>query len=205
MYELILVSQSPRRRQILSEAGFLFSVDTVKLSEIIEENVNLKAAISKLARTKGEAYLAIHNHLKLKDILILTADTMVVLEGKVFGKPQNSAEAVNFLGQLSGKMHSVITGICVVNLKTGQSFEAADETKVEFRKLSQSEILVYVDSGEPMDKAGAYAIQGEGRQFVKNFEGSLTNVIGLPLELLEKTLNEKGWHVARQKPSGQLL
>jgi len=89
--------------------------------------------------------------------------------------------------------------LAIQNLSTGEVFTDFCETMVEFRQLSNDEIISYVASGEPMDKAGAYAIQGEGRKFIKKFEGSLTNVIGLPLELLEKTLSEKGWSVARRR------
>lgn len=197
MYELLLVSQSPRRRQILLDAGFLFRVDIVKTSEIIEENVNFALAIASVARAKVETYLGVHKHMKSQEVLLLSADTMVISEGRALGKPKNSTEAEHFLASLSGKTHSVISGICILNLKTGEVFEGADTTEVEFRELTLSEIRNYIATGEPFDKAGAYAIQGGGRQFVKNVEGSILNVIGFPLELFEKVLAEKGWHVAR--------
>ena len=199
MYELVLVSESPRRRQILSEAGFLFSVGTVKISETIEEKLNINAEITRIARSKAESYFNSHNYLKEQKILLLSADTMVVLDDRALGKPKNLSEAEFFLQQLSGRGHSVITGLCVLNLKTKQCIEASDRTEVEFRTLSKAEISEYVASGEPLDKAGAYAIQGEGKKFVKKVNGPLNNVIGLPLELFEKILQEKGWHVSRKK------
>jgi septum formation protein len=197
MYELLLVSQSPRRKQLLENAGFLFRVDTVKISENIGENVNVAEAIVTLARTKGEVYLSSHNSLKGRDILLLSADTMVVHRGRALGKPKNSTEAQQFLGLLSGQTHEVITGIFIKNLKSDEYYSGFDTTKVEFRKLSATEIREYVDGGEPMDKAGAYAIQGDGGRFVQTIHGSKSNVIGLPLELLENVLKEKSWNVAR--------
>ncbi|MCB0350058.1 MAG: septum formation protein Maf [Bdellovibrionales bacterium] len=197
MFELVLVSESPRRRQILSEAGFLFRVDTVKISEIIEENVNPEEGIKAIARAKVEAYVQTHNHLKYKDILLVSADTMVVLQGRALGKPKNSTEAEQFLRSLSGKKHSVITAVCIYCLKDSQFILFSDKTEVEFRKLSESEIVRYVESGESLDKAGAYAIQGAGGQLVSAVRGSIQNVIGFPIELFEEKLKEKGWNVAR--------
>jgi septum formation protein len=196
-YKLLLVSESPRRREILSNAGFLFGVDTVKISEIIEENVNLREAITRIAQNKSRAYREAHKGLKGQRILLLSADTMVVLDGRALGKPKNSTEAQVFLTHLSGKTHSVITGISVENLATGESVLASDETEVQFRELSPDEIQSYVATGEPMDKAGAYAIQGEGQKFVQNIKGSRLNVVGLPLELFETILQERRWSVER--------
>lgn len=198
MYELLLVSASPRRRQILSDAGYLFHYDSVKISEIIEENVNIRSAIMNLARAKGQAYLDSHKSLKSQDILLLSADTMVVLAGAALGKPKNEAEALAFLRRLSGQKHTVITAIYVLNMRTGEEILDTDSTLVEFRELATEEIHAYVKSGEPFDKAGAYAIQGEGKKLVKQISGSLQNVIGLPLELLERVLSEKNWPIRRK-------
>jgi septum formation protein len=199
MLELVLVSQSPRRQHLLSEAGFKFRVDTVKLSEIIEKNVNLRDAIEGLARQKAQTYVESHKHLKSKDILVLTADTVVFLGDEILGKPKDQKEAVQFLGRLSDNTHSVITGLCLWNLATGEVFTASDTTKVYFRKISPVEIEAYVATGEPMDKAGAYAIQGLGRNFVSRFEGAYDNVVGLPVALFESVLKQKGWNVARRQ------
>jgi septum formation protein len=198
MYELLLVSQSPRRRELLEDAGFSFRVDTVEISEIIEENINLRTAVAQVAYAKVWAYWLSHNYLKSKEILLLSADTIVTLGGQVLGKPKSSTQAMQFLRLLSGKMHSVITGIAILNAQNEEIFQASDQTEVQFRDLTEQEITDYVATGEPMDKAGAYGIQGLGRALVQNFNGSLSNVIGLPLELLEKSLAEKGWHVARR-------
>lgn len=198
MYELLLVSESPRRRQILKDAGFKFRTDTVKISEIIEENVNLGRAILQIAMKKAQAYLDQYNSLKTQRILLLTADTMVVLGGRALGKPKNSTEAQHFLCQLSGQLHEVVTGICVFNLLNGEKCCDAVTTKVQFREITLHEISEYIASGEPMDKAGAYAIQGEGKKFVQNISGSYTNVVGLPIEWLNENLERLGWHVSRE-------
>lgn len=197
MFELVLVSESPRRRQILSDAGFLFRVDTVKISEIIEENVNLEAAIKAIAKAKVEAYVNKHKYLISKDILLVSADTMVIINGRPLGKPKNSAEAESFLHLLSGKTHSVITAVCLYCLKNEQKILAAETSEVQFRALTDIEIIEYVKTGEPMDKAGAYAIQGGGRKFVSSLSGSIQNVIGFPLKLFEQILQEQGWNVSR--------
>jgi septum formation protein len=197
-YELLLVSQSPRRRELLSAAGYFFRADSVKVSELIDKNVNLSTAIQQVAETKAQAYLEQHKSLKGQPILILSADTVVALGAQVLGKPENQTEACRFLQQLSGVEHSVITGITIFNLATGEQFAGYDESKVKFKNLTAKEITEYVATGEPMDKAGAYAIQGEGRKLVANFSGSWSNIVGLPMELLERVLREKNWQVPRQ-------
>lgn len=199
MYELLLVSQSPRRRELLSEAGFLFRADTVKVSELINKNVNVTAAIEQVAWTKAQAYLDQHKLLKGQKILLLSADTVVVWGDQILGKPKNREDACQILRQLSASAHRVITGLALFNLATGEHLSAHDESRVLFRSLNEQEILDYVDGGEPMDKAGAYAIQGDGRKFVAKYEGSWSNIVGLPMELLERILREKDWQVARQK------
>ncbi len=197
MKELLLVSQSPRRSEILKEAGISFRVDTVKVSELIKENVNVRASIEALARLKAEAYLQQCKQLKSQDILLLTADTVVVFGEKIMGKPKDRAQAVEFLDMLSGKTHSVITALCLVDLAANRWVVASDQTFVHFRPLVAAEISAYVASGEPFDKAGGYGIQGAAREFVEKIEGSFLNVVGLPLELLEKLLIENHWQVAR--------
>lgn len=198
MYELLLVSQSPRRRELLEKAGFIFRTDTVKLSEIIEENLNLGLAIAALAKTKAEAYLNEHKSLESQNILLLTADTVVAHEGQVLGKPKSPQEAAKILSSLSGLKHSVITGVAIWNLKTGHCLTDFDETLVQFKKLSDTQIKEYVATGEPMDKAGAYGIQGLAGDFVDSYEGSYSNVVGLPMELFEKLLKENNWNVDRR-------
>ena len=198
MYKLILASQSPRRRQLLSEAGFVFTSDSVKLSEIINKNMSLEAAVMDLARQKAEAYFQEHNYMKSKDILVLSADTIVEIDGQILGKPKDKGQAFKFLQQLSGKTHSVITAFCVFDAKKNEFFLDHDRTQVTFRELENEEIESYIATGEPMDKAGGYGIQGRGGQFVAECVGSRNNVVGFPLEKFELMVSKHEWEVDRR-------
>jgi septum formation protein len=198
MLRLVLASQSPRRRDLLTEAGFDFLVDPVKVSEIIDENVNPEAAVLDLALQKAMAALDRPKYLEKQGFLILAADTVVVAKDRVFGKPENKAEAVQFLTELGNKTHRVMTALYLACSGHGPTAYHVEVSHVTFRSLSPSEIQAYVESGEPMDKAGAYAIQGEGRKFVSRLEGSWSNVVGLPMEALESLLKRNGWQVSRK-------
>lgn len=200
MLEIALASQSPRRRELLSTAGFEFRVFPVKVSEIIDENLTPAGAASRIATAKVQACIEQNNELKSPGFLVLGADTMVVLGERILGKPRNFSEAQQFLRTLSGKTHCVITGFSLWESGSTKVWTGAELTEVKFRILSESEISSYVASGEPMDKAGAYAIQGDGGKFVSSFTGSRSNVIGLPLERLEKVLKENFWNVRRRTP-----
>ena len=199
MFRLVLASQSPRRRDLLEEAGFEFVVDPVKVSEIIDENLNPEAVVLDLARQKAEAALKLAKYQKNQDFLILAADTLVVLDGRALGKPKNIEEAKSFLGRLSGRTHSVMTGVYLAISHQGPAAGHVEISKVTFRTLTLAEIDDYVATGEPMDKAGAYAIQGIAHKFVSRLEGSRSNVVGLPLEALESLLSRNGWIVGRKK------
>lgn len=200
MLEIALCSNSPRRRELLTSAGFFFQVFPVKVSEIFDENLTPERVASHLATLKGKAAVEQNNLLKSPGYLVLSADTIVVYEGRILGKPQNSAQATDFLRLLSGKTHRVITAIYLHETGTSNFSTAYDVTKVEFRILFASEIQEYVASGEPMDKAGAYGIQGEAKKFVTKVDGSWSNVVGLPIDTLEDLLKEKNWNVRRAKP-----
>lgn len=204
MYKLILVSQSPRRRDILAKTDYNFRVDSVKVSEIIDKSLNLDQAIKGLARQKAEAYLQAHNYSKSQKILLLSADTVVVFQDRVLGKPKDSSEAFLFLSLLSGKTHSVKTGICVYDLYNCQCHCDLATTIIRFKNLSREEIKEYIQSGEPMDKAGAYGIQGKGAQFVESRQGDFNNVVGLPLFIFEKWVCEEGWQIDRKKSDTDL-
>jgi septum formation protein len=199
LLDLVLVSKSPRRRDILTSSGFLFSVDTMEVSEIINENINPEAICRHLAQRKVEALRLARNPLKLQNKLLLGVDTIVVLADQVLGKPKNSSEAVQFLNSLSGVTHLVMTGIYVFNGATGESYSGVEVTEVTFKKLSTSDIEGYVQSGDPFDKAGGYGIQGEAKKFVASYKGSYLNVVGLPLEHFERILREKNWNVHRRE------
>lgn len=198
MLKIVLASQSPRRRDLLERSGYDFQVQPVKVSEIIEQNLNPVVLASQLATQKAEACLNENNLLKSKGFLILGGDTVVALGEQNLGKPSSPEEAIQILDLLSEHVHQVITAFCLIECETGRRVVDHDLTFVEFRKLSSLEIQEYVKSGEPMDKAGAYGIQGEGRHFVKTHTGSWSNVVGLPMEKLEEVLKREGFQVGRK-------
>ncbi|MBX7232576.1 MAG: Maf family protein [Bdellovibrionales bacterium] len=204
MHQLVLASQSPRRLELLQKAGFALTVDSVKVSEIIDKNLNLPEALQKLAKNKVEALLKVRNYMIGQDFLILGADTIVVIDQRILGKPKNSNQAREFLGLLSGRTHKVMTALCFFDCKKQIYKTDFETTKILMKQLTSQEIETYVQSGEPEDKAGAYAIQGQGRIFVMDRQGSWSNVVGLPMELFERMLLENEWHVSRNADKGNL-
>lgn len=178
---LYLASSSPRRRELLEGMGIEYVLRAVPTDE--ETNASPREAVAVLARRKAEAAAA-----GLTEGLVLGADTLVALSGKAMGKPRDAGEACAMLEALSGKAHQVYTGVCLVDAATGISRVEVARTDVYFRDLSPEEIRAYVATGEPMDKAGAYAIQGGAGKFVERIEGSFRNVMGLPVELLAEML-----------------
>lgn len=180
---LILASGSPRRRELLQKMGVPF---VVEVSEA-DENASGKPSevVGVLAERKARAVAKNH-----AAGLILAADTLVSLDDRALGKPCDRQEAVGMLKSLSGRAHSVYTGMCLMDAATGQVRVCVEESRVFFRELSEQEIADYVATGEPMDKAGAYAIQGRAAGFVSRFEGSYDNIVGLPTERLDQLLKE---------------
>lgn len=177
---LVLASQSPRRQQLLQNAGFEFIVRPGGVEEVRGEGETPTEYVRRLAREKSFSVDCGPGE------IILAADTEVVLEDVVFGKPVDIAHAEEMLRLLSGREHSVISGIC---LRTTEFTEVdLAETLVRFRPLSPAEIREYVLTGEPMDKAGGYAIQGRASRFVERIEGCFFNVVGLPVELVDRRL-----------------
>ncbi len=197
---LVLASQSPRRRELLQQAGFQFTVSPVKLSENIEENLNPAENASQIATDKAMACVEQNKELKRQGFLVLAADTIVAVDDQMLGKPTSVEEAQQFLRLMSGRAHRVITGLALFETGVEKLWRGFDETEVVFRRLSEVEIRDYVATGEPMDKAGGYGIQGGAGKFVSSHTGSWSNVVGLPLERLERVLKENGWHVGRQPP-----
>lgn len=180
--ELILASASPRRREILTAMGFSLTVRTAEVDESLPESVLPSDGVRLLAIKKGAAVVA-----ECKDDLpVLSADTLVELDGVPLGKPIDREDAIRMLRALSGSVHYVHTGVCV-HYK-GKVFAETDTTAVHFRLLSEEEILAYVESGEPMDKAGAYGIQGRAGAFVEKINGAFDTVVGLSSRLVEKLL-----------------
>ncbi|MES2965225.1 MAG: Maf family protein [Bdellovibrionota bacterium] len=199
MPRLVLASQSPRRRELLSLAGFDFTTTSLQISEIPDENLNLPDQVRGLAVQKADAWWAQAKASERQGILLLTADTVVILDGQILGKPKDQKENRRFLKALSGRFHEVITAVCLVEGSTAKRVVDHDVAKITFRELTDSEIDEYVASGEGLDKAGGYGIQGPAGQFVAKLDGAFDNVMGLPVALVEKLLAENGWNLERRR------
>lgn len=190
MKKLILASASPRRQEILKNLGLEFKITVSEADESIIDKYSVPVSIyvQELALLKATA---VAEKLEDRNSLIISADTVVYLDGKILGKPQNDEDAKKMLESLSGRCHSVFTGICVMDAKTLKSVCAKEETKVYFKVLSSETIEDYVNTKEPLDKAGAYAIQGLGSLFADKIEGDFMNVIGLPVKKLFEVLENE--------------
>jgi septum formation protein len=202
MHRLVLASQSPRRSELLTRAGYRFTVTSPQISEIPDENLNLSEQIRQLAVDKAMACLNSGKVAKEEGILVLSADTVVVLDEQILGKPRDFAECDVYLRRLSGQTHRVITGVCLVEAATGRRAVGHETSWVTFRRLNDAEIAAYVQSGEGLDKAGGYGIQGAAGKFVEKLEGPFDNVVGLPVELVTKLIEDNGWQVERVAASG---
>ena len=181
--KLVLASKSPRRSEILKNAGIDFTVRVADADETIPEGTKPQDAVVFLAARKA---LAVE---RADDETVLGADTVVVLEDKILGKPKDREDAYNMIKSLSGRVHSVFTGVCAVG--DGISLTFAEETKVEFYPLTDDEINEYLDTDEPYDKAGAYGIQGIASKFIRGIEGDYFNVVGLPVSSVYKKIIKK--------------
>ena len=181
---LILASASPRRRELLAQAGFSFEVAPAQVPEVRKPGEDPIRFVTRLAREKAEA-VALSRSIT-PDTIVLGADTIVVVEEEVLGKPQDAADAARMLRMLSGQTHQVITGVCLAKGRERQ--RAAEVTFVRFATLSDEEIDAYVATGEPLDKAGAYAIQGRAGRWVPRIHGCYFNVVGLPLALVSRMI-----------------
>ncbi|MDL2211156.1 Maf-like protein [Bacteroides sp. OttesenSCG-928-M17] len=183
-YKLILASNSPRRQELLKGLGIEFEIKVLPdLDESFPDHLGSEEIPVYIARSKAEAYKAII----AEGQLVITADTIVWLEGEVLGKPADEADAARMLRKLSGKTHQVITGVCLTTTHWQRSFSAV--TQVTFASLTEEEISYYVAHYQPMDKAGAYGIQEWiGFVGVEHIEGSYFNVMGLPVQKLYKEL-----------------
>jgi septum formation protein len=201
---LILASGSPRRRQLLTQAGFAFEVQPGEICEDPLPREDPVAYVTRLAREKAQAVFervasgaesqshvdGVSGNLEAEPLLVLGADTTVTLDGEILGKPLDAADASRILRKLSGRSHRVITGVALV---TRDRKEVASEvTAVKFLTLSDDEIEAYIATGEPMDKAGAYGIQGIAAKWIPRVEGCYFNVMGLPLALVATMLEGRG-------------
>jgi len=180
---LVLASASPRRQELLRNAGIPFDVQPAHVPENPRPGEQATDCAERLAREKA---LAVAKQ-RPQDV-VLGADTVVVIDGVILGKPLDSPDAARMLCMLSGRQHQVITGVCVV--ANGRSSVTSETTTVTMSEISESEIADYVATGEPMDKAGAYAIQGIASRWIPRIEGDYSNVVGLPVALVRRMLRE---------------
>ncbi len=184
--DIVLASGSPRRRELLTQMGLSFRVVVSDVNEGIDKGLPPEDQVYLLSQRKARAVA----QLVASDALVIAADTIVALEGEVMGKPRSTQEAAEMLSLLSGKTHEVYTGFTVQQGE--KAVTEVERTLVTFRHLAQAEIAAYVATGEPMDKAGAYGIQGLGSMLVSGIEGDYFNVMGLPVCRLGLALNEFG-------------
>jgi MAF protein len=188
MKPIVLASASPRRKELLNQARIPF---IVKPSGLDEESVKFDG--SPAGKAERLAFLKAEDIAKtLKEGLVLGADTIVVMDDMIFGKPSNRDEAFSMLSQLRGREHSVITGVALIDAGSGRTETDSETTKVKFAQLSNTDIDYYINTGEPEGKAGAYAVQGLGALFVEGINGCYSNVVGLPLMKLRRMLEDFG-------------
>ena len=187
--KLILASSSPRRAEVLENAGVPFTVISSAADETPYPGETPKALVQRLADTKADLVAA----RAVGPAIVIGADTAVVLDGQVLGKPRSTDDARHMLEQLSGRTHSVYTGVSLIRLPDAERVRFVETTLVHFSRLTTDEISAYLATEEPYDKAGAYAIQGRGGRFIPRIEGCYYNVVGLPLEHLLAALRELGW------------
>jgi septum formation protein len=180
---LVLASASPRRRDLLRQMGRPFQVVTSSIPELDHHHLSPYEICQLNAYRKARAVAK-----QLPDTLVLGADTLVCLENRHFGKPDSLSEARAMLAQLQGKSHQVVTGICLIHLRIHRQCTFAESTEVCFRPLNADQIQGYLELINPLDKAGAYAIQDHGELVVESIDGSFSNVVGLPVERLEREL-----------------
>src|ERR1700683_2798043 len=190
---LVLASASPRRQELLRNAGIAFTVQASGIDETPLDGESPRVCAERLARNKARAIFCIR-----PEDYVLGADTIVVVDKQMLGKPRDAADAARMLRMMSGRTHEVITGVCVIKPVAGGQLSVASEdvrsesTWVTMGALSDKEIQAYVATGEPTDKAGAYAIQGIASRWIPRIEGDYSNVMGLPVSLVYRMLREAG-------------
>lgn len=183
---LVLASGSPRRKELLKMAGIPFHVLVSQADETLQPGTSPERAVLELSRRKAQAVAQLPES---ADRVILAADTVVSLQGKIYGKPSTESDAARMLRALSGRIHQVFTGVSIYRPQGGP-ISFFEQTNVEFYSLTEQEIFNYVATGEPMDKAGGYGIQGRGALLVKAIEGDFYNVMGLPIARVARALQK---------------
>lgn len=187
---LILASSSPRRAELLKQIGLSFQIKACSVDESPLPGLSPPELVELLAKKKAAAAAR-----ELNDGIVIGADTVVVWQGQVLGKPRNGDEAFEMLLKLQGCSHEVYTGVAVIDVSSGKALVQHEKTRVSFSPLDEREIRLYIDSGEPLDKAGAYGVQGLAAVFITKIEGCYTNVVGLPLAMLTSMLKQLGYKV----------
>jgi septum formation protein len=193
MRNIILASASPRRKELLERAGLKFQVEPSNYEEAVHPGLSPHELARQISLEKARIVARRHSN-----ALVIAADTLGVCHGRILGKPHTANEARKMLQTINGQSHSVITGFTIIDTEKDKTLSKSVETKVYIRKLTQSEIDSYIMSTEPLDKAGAYAIQGLGAAIVERIEGDYFNVIGLPLSALAEALKEFGIEIRPQ-------
>jgi nucleoside triphosphate pyrophosphatase len=184
---IILASASPRRSELLRQLGIQFTIAPADVDERIRPGETPEGYAERLSLDKARAAAG-----KAGGGIVIAADTIVVLDNEILGKPSDAQDAVRMLSMLSGNSHRVITALSLMDAVTGTTLTRTSETRVRFFPLSAEQIASYVATGEPLDKAGAYGIQGKGALLISGIEGCYFNVVGLPLSLLGQMLSEYG-------------
>jgi septum formation protein len=190
--KIILASSSPRRAEILRDAGIAFEILPTQIDETALPSETARAMVARLAEAKARAAAA-QMDAGSRECIIVGADTTVELDGEILGKPRDSAHSREILAKLSGRTHHVLTGIFLLRLPDNATRAAVENSAVTFARLSEEEIDTYAATGEPLGKAGAYAIQGLAGRYIPRIEGCYFNVVGLPLARLYALLRELGW------------
>jgi septum formation protein len=183
----VLASASPRRRQLLSEAGYEFEVVSPDVEEVAHDWLTIRELTICNAARKAEAASGFS-----QDAIVLAADTLVTIDGHLLGKPADLEDAVRMLSRLSGRSHEVWTGVRIVRAADRNTRSFAEMSRVYFRELDESAIRNYLRKIDPLDKAGAYAAQGHGAEIIERVEGSFSNVVGLPMEKTARVLRAFG-------------
>lgn len=182
---IVLASKSPRRAEILRSVGWTFQAITAGVDESRLESEDAVSYVRRLAEAKADAVASRVTNSNLKDYLVLGADTVVVVAGEILGQPKDEEDARRMLSKLSGKWHEVLTGVALIRTdEPVRKLIDHETTRVRFASLNEKEISTYVLTGEPMDKAGAYAVQGRAALFIEEIQGDYFNIVGLPVRLV---------------------
>lgn len=182
---LILATSSSRRVTLLKMLGYHFDIIPHSIDECIPNGASPEELVQNLAFLKANDVAG-----RVDDAIVISADTLVFHNKGIVGKPKDACDAKRILSLLSNSEHSIFTGVCIIDIPSKKKLLRNEQTRITMKYISEDEIEAYVKSGEPLDKAGAYAVQGEGRKFIKKINGNYSNAVGLPLELVQEMLNK---------------